>query len=101
MTVELTSAPPEDAEQVELFSIDGKAYTMAANPPAGVILAYLRTLRTQGEEFANIELLETMIGAEAYTALTTCPSLRAEDLRAILEIVSDHSLGLLRAGGNG
>jgi hypothetical protein len=101
MAVELSSTAPDDAATVELFSIDGRMYTMPANPPAGVILAYLRTLRTQGEEFANVELLETLIGAEAYTALTSCPTLRAEDLRAIMEVVSDHSLGLLRAGGKG
>jgi hypothetical protein len=76
-------------------------YTMPANPPATVILRYLRSVRLHGHDVASGELLEELIGEDAYLALMNHPGVGIDELGAVMNIVSEHSLGLItKARGN-
>lgn len=81
--IELKSATVE-AEQIELFSIDGKSYTIPNKPRLNVALKTLKLVRTQGEEAASAFMLEAVIGEEAFEALTEYDDLDAETFQQII-----------------
>jgi len=85
-------------KRVPLFTIDGVEYSMPAEPPAFVVLAYLKTVREKGDDVAAYELLENMLGEEAYEALRNCKTATVSDLAAITRIVGEHSVGAIAAG---
>lgn len=88
MSIELTTSNEsnEEVEQVELFSIDGKSYTIPKKPRMNVALKTMKMIRTEGEDAAAAYMLEAVIGEEAYDALTDYDDLDPETFRQIIAI---------------
>lgn len=95
--IELTS-PKEKAEveRVELFSIDGKVYTVPRELSPTVGLRYTNIARKQGQEMAADYLLETMLGEEAYSALLEFDGFNTEILELVIEACSNIALAASR-----
>lgn len=79
--------PP--GRRLVIFSVNGKDYTAPADPPAGVTLAFLDELRTNGGISANTLLLELMLGREGFMALRSHPTLKVDDLNKVIQRLSD------------
>jgi hypothetical protein len=92
--IELVSAPKavdEDGNEVEakvpmveLFSIDGTAYSIPDKVRPALSLQYLRIARTQGVGIAEDWLADQLVGAEAYEALLNFPDITAEQITAVM-----------------
>ncbi|TXJ78633.1 hypothetical protein E2C11_16635 [Streptomyces lavendulae] len=80
-------------ERVPLFYIGDTEYTIPKDIPPGVALQYLRTAGERGEQFAAPILLRRVLGEEAYEALETSRALTDDQLRQIIDIVVNLSLG--------
>lgn len=83
MSIELTTST-EPVEQVELFSIDGKSYTIPNKPRLNVALKTLKLAREEGQDAAMAYMMEKAIGEEAYEALTEYDDLDAETFQKIV-----------------
>lgn len=98
MTVELTTKPVSaDVEQIELFSIDGKSYSIPNKPRVNVALRYLKLAREQGVDAAAAYLIESLIGADGYEALMNYEDLTSEELASIVSAAQKATLGGLEA----
>lgn len=82
-------------EKVDLFSIDGEVYQVAAKPSLNVALRYLDELRRRGEMFAGMKLLEDLLGEKGYQALMNYDALTPEHLNSVLLAASELALGSL------
>lgn len=82
--IELTTKSDVEVEQVELFSIDGKSYTIPNKPRLNVALKTLKLMRKEGEEAAMAYMMEAAIGEEAFDALTEYEDLDAETFQQIV-----------------
>jgi hypothetical protein len=82
------NAPTAEVARVELFSINGKAYTVPTSMPQNKGLRYVNIARKQGPEASADYLLETLLGEEAYDALMDYDALTEEDMTNILEAVT-------------
>lgn len=94
----LVTKRPEDRapeERVELFSIDDTSYTIPKKFPVGLGLKVIRTARRSGQEIAMAELLEEVIGSDAYDALVNYKDLEDEHLERLMNIVNQLALGSL------
>lgn len=89
------SAEKAEVEKVELFSIDGKVYEVPAKPPLTVALKYLTEMRTLGSGFAEMALLERLLGEEGYTALLGFDELTPEVFGQVVDAATELALGLL------
>lgn len=102
--IELNTRHSEEGreeERVELFRLNGQAYTVPAKPRVNASLQLLRDTRKHGVELAQLMLLEKMLGQEAYDALCDFEDLKPEDLKALSEACAKLSLGSLEsAAGN-
>lgn len=95
------SAEVAEVEKVELFSIDGKVYEVPAKPPLTIALKYLTEMRTLGSGFAEMALLERLLGEEGYTALLNFDELTPEVFGQVVDAASTLALGLLEAKDEG
>lgn len=89
---------PEDREPVErvvLFSLDDQDYMIPKKFPVNLGLKVIRTMRRQGQEIAMAELLEAVIGEDAYEALVNYPDITNDDIARLMEIVQSLALGSL------
>lgn len=89
---------PEDRDPVErvvLFSLDDQEFSIPRKFPVNLGLKVIRTMRRQGSEIAMAELLEEVIGADAYEALVNYPDLEDDDIARLMKIVTDLALGSL------
>lgn len=96
--VRFVTKRPEDREPVErvvLFSLDDKDYTIPRKFPVSLGLKVIRTMRKRGQEIAMAELLEEVIGEDAYEALVNYPDLEDSDIERLMEIVQSLALGSL------
>ncbi|GAA1281540.1 hypothetical protein [Saccharothrix xinjiangensis] len=91
----VTPETPVEQELIHLFSIDGVAYHVPANPPPAIALRFVRTAWQAGTELALAELLERMLGPEAYDALAECDAMTPEQLRSIMQHLQRLSMGTL------
>lgn len=82
--INLTTNTSEDVEQVVLFSIDGKEYTIPNKPRLNVALKTLKIARESGEEAAMAFMMEKAIGEEAFEALTDYDDLDVDTFKAII-----------------
>ena len=98
MTAKATSAPADDgilrigetAEEPRydvLFRIRGKEYQGIVNPNGGLLFKYLDIQRKRGSDMALSWLLEKVLKADAYEAVTTDESLSRPDFDAVCELV--------------
>lgn len=94
MSVTLTTnTEASPVETVELFSIDGKSYSIEKKPRVNVALKYLKIARNEGADAAGAFLLEKLLGEEAYEALLDYDDLTPENLAAIVEAAQKATLG--------
>jgi uncharacterized protein YihD (DUF1040 family) len=93
--IELNSSQggSENEEQIQIFSIDGKEYTIPAKPRVNVALKYLHDAKHKSEDIAAAGLLENLLGEEGYEALMNYEDLTADQLKAIMKIVQKVALG--------
>lgn len=95
-TIDLDNgAPVEPSEEIPLFKLDGKTYTIPSKPKASVALRYLHELRTKGEDYAAGHMLEAMLGAEAYQALMNYDDLELEQFSAVMAACQKVLLGAI------
>lgn len=91
---EQTPAEPTQ-ERIELFSINGRSYSIPKRPGPNVALRYLRDVRRHGREHALAGILEAMLGTEGMDALADYDDLTDEDMDAVMAAVERHVLGPL------
>jgi hypothetical protein len=84
LVVFATSAAPAPAKQVPIFEINGRMFHANAKPLGGVLMHYLRLLRTDTEQ-AYMYLIEALCGIEAFNALADDP---ATDVDRIVLVVA-------------
>lgn len=82
-------------ERVVLFSLDDQEFTIPKKFPVGLGLKVIRTMRRRGQEVAMAELLEEVIGEDAYEALVNYPDLSNDDIEHLMQIVNKLALGSL------
>lgn len=91
--VEIVTTDEQDVELIPLFSIDGQVYSIPGEVSASMALRMLDSARRQGMEAATSEVLEELLGSEAYQALLRCRSLTVDHLERIMAAVQVHVLG--------
>lgn len=97
MAVELTTTPDDQVERVELFSLDGKSYTIPRRPKANVALRYLYEVKQHGSEVAAGSLLMNLLGEENYLTLMDNDDLTLDQLKQVMELAQKVTLGNLEA----
>lgn len=80
-------------ERIPLFIIDGVEYTVPKRPRPNVGLKFMRVLKAEGQEVAAAGLLEDMLGAEGFKALSECEELTEEDFEQVMNLVQKLALG--------
>lgn len=91
-SVKLTTSKTP-VEQVELFSIDGKSYTIADKPRVNLGLKVMRVMADEGASAGNAYMLEQLLGKENFDALTDFDDLTTEQFEAIVELASEVVFG--------
>lgn len=76
-----------------LFRLDGTEYDVLTNPPASLMLGYFDKVRKEGPNVAFSWVLERMLGADGYEAVTTSPKVSKNDFRQVGEAVLTILLG--------
>lgn len=97
MSVELVTVPDDNADRVELFSIDGTSFTIPRKPKATIALRYLYDVKQQGIEVAQAGLLISLLGDENYRALMEYDDLTLDQLKQVMELAQKVTLGNLEA----
>lgn len=99
MTAKATAGEPEDdgilrigdtAEEPKydvLFRLGGKEYQGLTNPSGALLFRYLDLQRKRGADHALSWLLEEMLTADAYTAVTTDVQLSRDDFNKVCDLV--------------
>ncbi len=90
-----------NTQVIDLFSIDGKVYTMPAEVSASVALQMLHVARESGEQAAVSWAMEEVLGKEAYDALRTCKALKAHQLQAVIKVVTEKVMDAMEESGKG
>jgi len=90
-----------NTEVKELFSIDGRIYTMPVEVSASVALQYLHVARAEGETASISWVMEEVLGTEAYDALRKCRALKPHQLQAVIKVVTETVMGALEETGKG
>jgi hypothetical protein len=90
-----TAAERGPEERVVLFSLDDQEFTIPRKFPVNLGLKVIRTMRKRGEAIAMAELLEEVIGEDAYEALVNYPDITNDDIARLMQIVNDLALGSL------
>jgi hypothetical protein len=85
----------DEVEQVELFKLNGKSYTIPNKARANVSLKYLNLLRKEGDAAASAYLLTTLLGEEAFDALTEYDDLTTEQFTDVVGAAQKVVLGEL------
>lgn len=87
-----SAARLQQAEQVDIFSVDGKVYSMAKAVRAEIPLTYLRLLRNRGEDEASAYLITEALGEEALDALSSVKGLDERQWKAVMKAVVKYAL---------
>lgn len=74
----------EDAEQVPIFEVDDKVFSMSSAPRAEVGLRFIELMSTEGPDRAAHYLLTETLGEKAYHALTAVVGLQTDDFQGVL-----------------
>jgi hypothetical protein len=93
--IDFDARPDQDPDdRIPLFKLDGHWYTIPANPPAGGVLRFLWAVRSGANaEAAAADLVESMVGKEAYAAMATSDKVSIADFGKIMDIVKAKTLG--------
>lgn len=92
-------AEQQEVEQVDLFYIDGKAYSVDADLPPAIGLRYLRTLHDGGNmDIAYAQLLIEAMGRDTYDALAECDDVGRKEMATIVDKVMELALAGRESG---
>lgn len=75
-------------KRVPLFELEGVEYSVISNPAPGVALKFMEIQTEVGQEAAIVYMLKTMVGDDAYKALSDSPDVSAEDFEALWEEIT-------------
>ncbi len=73
---------------VELFTLDGKTYTMPADARLGAMLRFFGDIRKHGYEQAWAVLMSSSIPEDAMNALAASPKVQPEHVAQVMTIVN-------------
>lgn len=90
---ERTEEDVAEVGQIELFTLDGKAYSIPETFTANKLLGFMQELRSSGQEAASVGLLIDSIGAAGYNKLLAYKGLKYSDLKAIFDTVAKAAMG--------
>lgn len=93
----VTPEQPPETETIEIFSIDGKPFSIPLDVSPSVSLRFMKLARLEGMEIAMAGLLEEMLGSEAYDALANYPHLTKEQFSDVMLLVRRHTMGAVEA----
>lgn len=93
----LKSGPDREDKRVELFSIDGKPYSIPTSVRPNQALRYLNIGRTKGLEAQVDYMLGVLLGADGYEALMEFDDLTEEDLLAVVRACQKVMTGAVEA----
>ncbi len=88
-----TKAPVVEEERIPIFYVDDVEYTVPKKIPRSLSLKIMRTARLQGDLAASQELMEAVMGEDAYIALMNCESVTDEQLDQISQFINDLAMG--------
>lgn len=88
-----TSVPLVEAERLPLFYIDDTEYTGPKTVSGPTALKALQWLAEKGQQYAAYKVLIDCIGQEAYDTLTGCEQLTLEQVRSMVNKISDLYFG--------
>jgi hypothetical protein len=88
-----STASAVTADQVALFSLDGRDYTVPAKPRAAIALRYLRNIKNHGTDHAAAAMLEELLGVDGFNALCDYDDLTAEQMKAIMVAAQKLAMG--------
>lgn len=74
----------QSTEMVELFTLNGKTYSIPRKPRINVALKFLDVAKREGQDLAAGFLLEEVIGREGYEALMDYEDLTPEQFQEIV-----------------
>lgn len=84
---------PGPVEEIELFTLDKKTYTMPKKLSANKLLGFMQEMRNSGQEAATVGLLIDCIGQSGYRKLLAYEGLEPSDLKAIFTVVGEAAMG--------
>lgn len=83
----------EPTEAVHLFTLNGVEYTIPGKPRVNIALKYLKLARQKSEIEAAMHLLPSMIGEEAFDALTEYDDLTTDMLEKVCMAAAKVTMG--------
>lgn len=91
------TSPPEEVveDRVTIAYLDDYELTMPRKVPPHIALKVMRTSRKKGDEAAMGEMLEEVIGEDAYTQLANYKALTDDDLANLMRVVQKVAMGAL------
>jgi hypothetical protein len=84
-----------EVELVELFSIDDRSYFIPKEISPSVSLRFMRAARSTGMEIAMADLLESMLGEEAFEALANYKHITTQQFADLMDLVRRHAMGAI------
>jgi hypothetical protein len=101
--IELPATTPEViGDTVVLFKLDGREYSVPAEPRAAVALRYLRNVRRKSTDYAAATLLEELLGVDGFDALCEYDQLKPDQFKQIMAAAQKLTMGAFEEafGGN-
>lgn len=84
-------------ERIPVFYLDGVEYTIPKRVNMSIGLRFIRDRAKYGSDVAIVNLMEEMLGQEAYEALLNYDGVTEEDFEQITMILSRAAMGKLEA----
>lgn len=81
---------------VELFTLDGKTYTMPADLRPAVVLRFFGDVRKHGYEQAWAVLMSSSLPEDAMNALAESPKVQPEHIAQVMSIVTDTAISSIK-----
>lgn len=78
------SKPAPEPEQVLVFEVDGEGFYAPDPPKAGILLAYLKIMRTQGSDAGHAYLIDALCGPRAYSTLAGDAATTLDDIADVV-----------------
>lgn len=96
--VQLGAKKNVKAKRIPIFTLNDVEYTIPEELSPRVFLKFMWDKRS-GSEFADMELLITVLGEEAYKALMNYEDLTKEEWDQITEIIKEYAAGSVEDSG--
>ncbi len=88
-----TAEEKDDTEQIEVFSIDGKVYSIPNKVVPGIGRRLIYMARTEGVPQAEDWLGRAMLGNDGWLALINFPAITDEDIQRVLVVARSVAMG--------